>query len=142
MHNDKSAIGVFGCIFIGTTLILAAFDGALLGLLIATGFGLATYSIFCKLFKKSSEAIFKREKRKLENIVFTEPDDKKRRQLEQDLKHDLKKLEEKKNIDEWGRKHAAKLVSLGAFAWPVAGVATVVGAVMALSKVNKTKTIK
>jgi hypothetical protein len=112
-----------GYIFIGTTLAMAALDGALIGLVVAGGVGYFAFGQICKLMDKPVNAIYAKLQRDLQDQVNNISDKELRAKQEKKTKQDLATLAEMRAQDDCGRQEAAKWMAIGAFAFPIGFVA-------------------
>lgn len=126
-----------GWTFVGTTLGIAALNGALLPLIGAAGAGYVACKAIKTMTSRSVDSIYEKTERDMRARVEAIPDKEVRSREEKQLRKDLATLQKTREKDDIGRNEAAKLMGVGVFAFPAAAV--VAGAAYIASGAGKRK---
>ncbi len=128
-----------GRLFIGGTLLLAAIDGALVPILLATGIGIWAAKRSHKLSKDTSNLITERTFSDIERWAGAKVDEETGAPLakeeqdsrRQDAKSLLTQLEKQRKLDERGNATLMRILGVGAYAAPLLGLGYVAGTLVA-----------
>lgn len=109
-------------LFVGTTLLLAAFDGGLSALLVGTALAGGTYVVCSNTLGSTSQKICDAAEETLQAKVDAISDPKKKKIAEAVMARKLKEIKKRREDDDWGAEEVAKIIALGTFAFPPAAL--------------------
>jgi len=117
-----------GSLFVGTTVLLAFLDGVLIPMIIAGGGSVLLYKYICKLMDRAPEAIYNQKENEYRKTLLAIKDKGQREKFSKQMSKDLEELARIRTMDDNARKEAAKLIGIGAFIFPIAGLAAAAAA--------------
>ena len=112
-----------GPVFIGTTALLAFLDGVLGATIIAGAGSVLVYKYVCKLMNRAPAAIYAHKESEYKAQLLEIKDKKQREKYSKKVTKDLEELAKMRAMDDNARREAVKLIALGAFVCPIAGLA-------------------
>lgn len=111
-----------GKLFITTTLILAAVNGALGAVVVGAVLATGSYFVFKGSLGSTASKIYDAAEESIQRQVDAEPDPELKRAIKQTAERRLKEIRKRRDTDNFGADETARMVALGVFAFPPAAI--------------------